>query len=91
MIGESYITPKQKDSAKRLIATWRDLVLSDIREMLQMDLLSYHNPNVQETIPWVAKPVLYTDEETKYKREILLRVVAGYLLGSENMIHAKGT
>lgn len=76
MVGEQVTTHKQLHAVKRLIATWRDLFVSDIRQMPQTDLISHRIPTYRNAIPRVSKPVLYTDEETKWQRDMLPKLVA---------------
>lgn len=54
LIGGLAKAPQQRQSAKLLIATWRDLFVTDIRKMPETDLIEHRIPTYRNAIPRIA-------------------------------------
>lgn len=76
IIGELVKIEELRHAAKIVLVIWRDIFVSDIRDMPKTDLITYRILTYKNVVPRVAKPVLYTKEETDWQKEHLLKLVA---------------
>ena len=75
LIGPKAQTPQELETAQRLMATWRDIFVDNIREMPQTDLIQHRIPTYRNAKPIVSKPVLYTPEEKEWQRKNLPKLI----------------
>lgn len=71
MCGPCAETPEQKEAVMKLIATWDDLFVEDIRSMPTTDLVTHLIPTYQDAIPRMTRPRLYTAEEVEWQHQNL--------------------
>ena len=75
MIGPLAETPDQVKQVQQLLETWKDIFCENIKDMPKTDLIEHRIPTYNNAIPRVAKPVLYTPEETKWQQENLPKLI----------------
>ena len=75
LLGPTIETDEERQKASLLFQTWRDLFVEDVREMPATDLIEHYIPTYANTIPVVAKPVLYTAEEIDWMKANLPALV----------------
>lgn len=63
-IGE--MPDEERRSSLRLLYTWRDLFVRDVRDMPATDLIEHRIPIYEYAEPKAANPQLYTPEENTY-------------------------
>lgn len=68
-IGE--IGEEQKDEVARVMYTWKDLFVEDVRDMPQTRLVQHRIPTYPGVIPFAARIPLYTPEEEDWMEENL--------------------
>ena len=67
LVGDLVSTEEQTEVAKLLLATWRDLFVTDVEHMPATDLLEHRIPTYSNSIPKVAKIGLFTPEEVEFQ------------------------
>jgi hypothetical protein len=64
-VGETAV--EHKDAIKRMLYTWRDFSVDDVRDMRSTDLLEHRIPTYSHSKPRTANPQLYTQEEEAFQ------------------------
>ncbi|KAI9776060.1 MAG: hypothetical protein M1816_005590 [Peltula sp. TS41687] len=59
----------------RLLYTWRDLFVTDVRDIPPADLIQHRIPTHSRARSRTANPQLYTPEEEQYQREMIPKLV----------------
>ena len=71
LLGDQVDTEERREQACNLLATWRDLFVTDVEDMPMTDIIEHRIPTYSHTIPKSARVGLFTPEEIKFQQLIL--------------------